>query len=414
MRQPASLWREMTLVALRSIRGQALRTTLTIGIIGMGIMALIAMVTATESLKANVTQEFSSLGTQSFSIDQMRSGGMFQGKRVLPSPPIDFRQASQFKNEAAGAFKVATSVFGTGMASVTRGNQRTDPNVSVQGVDELYLDVSGLSLAQGRNFTLAEVQSGASIVMVGQSVVDRLFESWEDPVGQHVLVGSQRYSIVGILEARGTSFGRSQDNQILMPIQGVRRQYSDEGRSYNLTCTVAQTEDMPEAIEQATGWMRVVRGDAPGKPNSFLIRQSNRLVDTLLEATDGITMAAVFIGLITLFGAGIGLMNIMLVSVSERTREIGTRKSLGATGAAIRTQFLAEVLVIGQLGGIVGISLGLVVGNLIANAFDTPFIVPWAWVVTGVLLCLVTSLASGYYPARLASKLDPIVALGRE
>ena len=408
------MWREMTLVALRSIRGQALRTTLTIGIIGMGIMALIAMVTATESLKANVTQEFSSLGTQSFSIDQMRSGGMFQGKRVLPSPPIDFRQASQFKNEAAGAFKVATSVFGTGMASVTRGNQRTDPNVSVQGVDELYLDVSGLSVAQGRNFTLAEVQSGASIVMVGQSVVDRLFESWEDPVGQHVLVGSQRYSIVGILEARGTSFGRSQDNQILMPIQGVRRQYSDEGRSYNLTCTVAQTEDMPEAVEQATGWMRVVRGDAPGKPNSFLIRQSNRLVDTLLEATDGITMAAVFIGLITLFGAGIGLMNIMLVSVSERTREIGTRKSLGATGAAIRTQFLAEVLVIGQLGGIVGISLGLVVGNLIANAFDTPFIVPWAWVVTGVLLCLVTSLASGYYPARLASKLDPIVALGRE
>ena len=414
MRQPASLWREMTMVALRSIRGQALRTTLTIGIIGMGIMALIAMVTATESLKANVTQEFSSLGTQSFSIDQMRSGGMFQGKRVLPSPPIDFRQASQFKNEAAGAFKVATSVFGTGMASVTRGNQRTDPNVSVQGVDELYLDVSGLSLAEGRNFTLAEVQSGASIVMVGQSVVDRLFESCEDPVGQHVLVGSQRYHIAGILEASGTSFGRSQDNQILMLIQGVRRQYSDEGRSYNLTCTVAQTEDMPEAVEQATGWMRVVRGDAPGKPNSFLIRQSNRLVDTLLEATDGITMAAVFIGLITLFGAGIGLMNIMLVSVSERTREIGTRKSLGATGAAIRTQFLAEVLVIGQLGGIVGISLGLVVGNLIANAFDTPFIVPWAWVVTGVLLCLVTSLASGYYPARLASKLDPIVTLGRE
>ena len=414
MTAPPSLWREMTLVALRSIQGQALRTSLTIGIIGMGIMALIAMVTATESLKANVTQEFSSLGTQSFSIDQMRSGGMFQGKRVLPSPPIDFRQASQFKNEAAGAFKVATSVFGTGMASVTRGNQRTDPNVSVQGVDELFLDVSGLSLAQGRNFTLAEVQSGASIVMVGQSVVDRLFESWEDPVGQHVLVGSQRYHIAGILKARGTSFGRSQDNQILMPIQGVRRQYSDEGRSYNLTCTVAQTEDMPEAVEQATGWMRVVRGDAPGKPNSFLIRQSNRLVDTLLEATDGITMAAVFIGLITLFGAGIGLMNIMLVSVSERTREIGTRKSLGATGAAIRTQFLAEVLVIGQLGGIVGISLGLVVGNLIANAFDTPFIVPWAWVVTGVLLCFVTSLASGYYPARLASKLDPIVALGRE
>jgi putative ABC transport system permease protein len=138
------------------------------------------------------------------------------------------------------------------------------------------------------------------------------------------------------------------------------------------------------------------------------------LVETLLEATDGITLAAAFIGLITLFGAGIGLMNIMLVSVSERTREIGTRKSLGASSTAIRTQFLVEVLVIGQLGGAVGILLGLGVGNAIASYFETPFVVPWGWVTVGVLLCVATSLASGYYPARMAARLDPIVALGRE
>jgi putative ABC transport system permease protein len=206
----------------------------------------------------------------------------------------------------------------------------------------------------------------------------------------------------------------SQDNQILMPIAGVRRQYSDQGRSYNITCTVAQAEDLPSAAEQATGAMRVIRGDAPGEPNSFRVRQSNQLVDTLLEATDGITLAAAFIGLITLFGAGIGLMNIMLVSVSERTREIGTRKSLGASSRAIQTQFLVEVMVIGQLGGAVGIALGLVIGNVIASYFETPFVVPWGWVTVGVVLCLLTSLASGYYPARLAAKLDPIVALGRE
>ncbi|HAY57138.1 MAG TPA: ABC transporter, partial [Flavobacteriales bacterium] len=153
---------------------------------------------------------------------------------------------------------------------------------------------------------------------------------------------------------------------------------------------------------------------APGKPNSFRIRQSNRLVETLMEATQGITIAAAFIGLITLLGAGIGLMNIMLVSVSERTREIGTRKSLGASSQAIRTQFLVEVMVIGQLGGGVGIVLGLLVGNLIAGYFDTAFLIPWGWVITGVLLCLGTSLASGYYPARMAANLDPIVALGRE
>ena len=404
----------MVSVAVRSIRGQMLRTSLTVGIIGIGIMALIAMVTATESLKANVRQEFSSLGTQSFSIDQMRSGGMFNGRRTMPSPPIDFREAMRFKRESEGDFDVAISVFGTGMATVTRGSLRTDPNVTVQGVDELYLPVSGLGIAKGRNFTPAEIEKGHAVVLLGQSVVDRVFESWEDPVGQHVLVGAQRHTIAGVLEARGTTFGMSQDNQILMPLLGVRRQNSDEGRSYNLTCTVEQAEDLPEAIEAATGWMRMVRGDAPGAPNTFRIRQSNRLVDTLLEATDGITLAAVFIGLITLLGAGIGLMNIMLVSVSERTREIGTRKSLGASSRAIRLQFLVEVMVIGQLGGIVGIGLGLAVGNLIASYFETPFVVPWGWVTLGVILCFLTSLASGNYPARLASKLDPIVALGRE
>ena len=404
----------MVSVAVRSIRGQMLRTSLTVGIIGIGIMALIAMVTATESLKANVRQEFFSLGTQSFSIDQMRSGGMFNGRRTMPSPPIDYREAMRFKRESEGDFDVAISVFGTGMATVTRGSLRTDPNVTVQGVDELYLPVSGLGIAKGRNFSPAEIDHGHAVVLLGQSVVDRVFESWEDPVGQHVLVGAQRYTVAGVLEVRGTTFGMSQDNQILIPLLGVRRQYSDEGRSYNLTCTVDQAENLPEAIEAATGWMRMVRGDAPGDPNTFRIRQSNRLVDTLLEATDGITLAAVFIGLITLLGAGIGLMNIMLVSVSERTREIGTRKSLGASSRAIRMQFLVEVMVIGQLGGIVGIGLGLAVGNLIASYFETPFLVPWGWVTLGVILCVLTSLASGYYPARLASKLDPIVALGRE
>ena len=404
----------MVSVAVRSIRGQMLRTSLTVGIIGIGIMALIAMLTATESLKANVRQEFSSLGTQSFSIGQMRSGGMFNGRRTMPSPSIDYREAMRFKRESEGDFDVAISVFGTRMATVTRGSLRTDPNVTVQGVDELYLAVSGLGIAKGRNFTPAEIDNGHAVVLLGQSVVDRVFESWEDPVGQHVLVGAQRHTIAGVLETRGTTFGMSQDNQILMPLLGVRRQYSDEGRSYNLTCTVDQAEDLPEAIEAATGWMRMVRGDAPGDPNTFRIRQSNRLVDTLLEATDGITLAAVFIGLITLLGAGIGLMNIMLVSVSERTREIGTRKSLGASSRAIRLQFLVEVMVIGQLGGIVGIALGLAVGNLIASYFETPFVVPWGWVTLGMILCFLTSLASGYYPARLASKLDPIVALGRE
>ena len=409
-----TLWREMVLVALRSIKGQALRTTLTVAIIAIGIMALIAMVTATESLQASVREEFSSLGTQNFTVDQNRSGGMFNGRRALASGPITYREAMRFQRERPADFEVTVSVFGSSTVTAGRNSRRTNPNVSLQGVDDQFLEVSGLSLADGRNMTLGEVELGTPVAIVGQSVVDKLFESWESPVGQQILVGTQKYTIAGVLTSRGTSFGMSQDNQLLVPIPCVRRQFSDQGRSYRMTCTVNEAEGLDRAVDLATGLMRQIRQDAPGKPNSFRIRQSNRLVETLMEATQGITIAAAFIGLITLLGAGIGLMNIMLVSVSERTREIGTRKSLGASSQAIRTQFLVEVMVIGQLGGVVGIVLGLLVGNLIAGYFDTAFLIPWGWVITGVLLCLGTSLASGYYPARMAANLDPIVALGRE
>ena len=414
MASTSTLWRDMVLVALRSIRGQVLRTSLTVGIIGVGIMALIAMMTATESFKASLREDFSTLGTQSFSIEQMRGGGMMNGRKIPPSPPIDYRQAQRFKKESEGLYEVTVSVVGSNTATLTRGNKKTNPNVEVKGVDELHLRTSGTVLSQGRNFNVAEVGNGSSVMMIGQSIADQIFESWENPIGQSVLVGAQRHVVIGVLEARGATFGSSQNNQILMPLLSVRRQFTDANRSYKLTCSVERSEDMAEASERATGVMRMVRADAPGAENSFRIRQSNQLINSVLEGTQNVTIAAVFIGLITLFGAGIGLMNIMLVSVSERTREIGTRKSLGASSKAIRTQFLVEVMVIGQLGGIAGILLGLLAGNFIASYFETQFVVPWGWMTVGIVLCFLTSLASGYYPARLASKLDPIVALGRE
>jgi putative ABC transport system permease protein len=206
----------------------------------------------------------------------------------------------------------------------------------------------------------------------------------------------------------------SQDNQCYVTIPCIRQQFSDENRSYRVACKVEDASAVATLAEEAMGLMRVVRRDRPGEDLSFNVSMSNSLVDTLQEATSGITMAATIIGIITLFGAGIGLMNIMLVSVSERTREIGTRKALGATPNAIRMQFLIEVIIIGQLGGAVGIVLGLAAGNGIAYFMETPFVMPLGWMISGVVLSLITSIASGYYPARQAAKLDPIVALGRE
>ena len=406
---------ELVLIALQSIRGNLLRTGLTVSIIGLGIMALISMTTATSSLEANIVKQLSSLGTNSFTIRQATEGGFMSGRRVVVAEPIDFREAQALARQSAGqTWTLSYSLFGTSQATISRLNKRSDPNIRVLGVDPNYLEVSGFEIAEGRNISQADVEAGRDVVVVGPEILTDLFDPWEDPLGATMLISGHRYTVIGILKARGQAFGMNQDQQCMVPVPSARRQFSDEGRSYTLICKVNNPKDLEASMSAATGIFRTIRGDKPGAPNSFRVEQSTQLVSTLKQATTGITIAATVIGLITLFGAGIGLMNIMLVSVSERTREIGVRKSLGASPAAIRTQFLVEVMVIGQIGGLLGILSGLAVGNLVASYLETPFVVPWLWISVGVLMSLLTSLLSGYYPARQAAQLDPIVALGRE
>ena len=409
-----TLLREMIFIALRSIRSNLLRTALTIAVIGLGITALISMTTATSSLEANVEKQFSSLGTNVFSISRKSEGGLSRGRRIELGAPISYREARKFAELAPNGVQVSYSVFGSQQATVGRGSEQTNPNIAILGIDANYLSVSGYEIDKGRNFNAIDANSAHHLALIGADIADDLFESWEDPVGEEITIGSQPYSIAGVLAAKGLAFGMSQDNQCYIPIPCLRQQFSDEGRSYALSCQVGKAEDLIPLAETSTGILRVIRGDRPGDDSSFRIAMSSGLVSTLEEATQGITLAASFIGIITLFGAGIGLMNIMLVSVSERTREIGTRKALGASPKAIRTQFLVEVIIIGQMGGFTGIFLGVLVGNLIASFMETPFVIPWGWMGLGILLSFFTSLASGYYPARKAALLDPIVALGRE
>jgi putative ABC transport system permease protein len=413
MRLTRAVLIEQINVAIGSIRGQALRTTLTVGIIGMGIMALIAMVTATESLKENIRIEFSSLGTDSFTITPKRNSGFFRGKRPEPTTPISYREAKRFAKLAHSNLNISASVFASGSSIIGRNSKRTDPNIQILGVDGNYIDVANIPLSKGRGFTTSEVDEGTPLIIIGSNIKEKLYDPWEEVLGSSLLLSGSRYTVIGVLESRGASFGMSQDNQCLISTSAVRRQFSDVNRSYTITCAVTDTENIEQSTDFATGTFRMIRGDNPGAPSSFDLTKSNSLVETLLEATSGITIAASVIGIITLFGAGIGLMNIMLVSVSERTREIGTRKSIGASARAIRTQFLVEVIIIGQLGGFVGIMAGLGLGNIIASYFNTPFVIPWGWIAIGIVLCTITSLVSGYYPATKAAKLDPITALGR-
>lgn len=401
-------------VSIRSIRSQLLRTILTVSIIAIGIMALVSMVTATESLKSNIQQEFSSLGTNTFTVEMKRSRGRRMGRVEKQGQPITYRQAKEFKENYNFDARVGLSAFGSSVATLKRAEEKTNPNVQVLGIDENYLRISGYELASGRGFTPGDMSSSQNLVILGQDIVNELFKEWEDPVDAEISIGSFPCRVVGVLASKGQVMGMSQDNQCFITLSNLRKQYATENTNYSVSVQVSDARSMDDAISEAYGVFRVIRQDAAGAASSFDIQQSSAMIETMLEGIDVVTIAATVIGIITLFGAGIGLMNIMLVSVTERTREIGVRKAIGASAAIIRMQFLVEAIVIGQIGGFFGILLGLLIGNMVSLFFETPFVIPWLWIIVGVTLCFLTSVISGYYPAKRAAALDPIESLRYE
>ncbi|MDG1766175.1 MAG: ABC transporter permease [Flavobacteriales bacterium] len=401
-------------VSLRAVRSQFLRTLLTVMIIGFGIMALVVMITATEVLEVKIEQEFSSLGTNSFTLRTKTAMGARFGNRQRISPPITYREALDFKDNYSFDALVTVSAMGTAMGTVKHENKKTDPNVQVLGVDENYCNISGFTIEEGRDFNLHDLEAGVNFVIVGKDVIAKVFNEQVNVLGEMISIGNYKFQIIGILESKGQAFGMSSDNQCFIPLSNLKKNFASESTAYRISVQVKDAELMPAAINEAYAAARTARGDRPGEDASFSIEESNQLVESMSSAIGGIQVAATVIGLITLLGAGIGLMNIMLVSVTERTREIGVRKAIGASSKVVRTQFLIEAVVIGQIGGIVGIILGILVGNIVALFMNTPFVIPWLWIVIGVLMCFTVSLLSGWYPAWKASKLSPIESLRHE
>ncbi|MCF8193699.1 MAG: ABC transporter permease [Bacteroidia bacterium] len=412
--RPVFGWVQNLRIALNSVGGNKLRTSLTAGIIAIGIAALVGILTSIDALEASLTETFSSMGSNTLVLRNREPRGAFESRRRrIQYRPIQYREALSFVERFGFPGRGSVSGNVTWTAVIKGGGRKTNPNVNLLGTDDQYLTVGSYTLADGRNFSPLELQNGAPVIILGEEVARKLFSTIKAS-GRQVSVGSARYRVVGVLASKGSGFGSNSDRTALMPLAHIQSAYPSSERSYVVSFTLTDPRQLAYAEQEAVGLFRNIRRLSRMDPDNFSVTKSDSFARSLIENLAFVDMAAKAIGLITLLGAAIGLMNIMLVSVTERTREIGTRKALGATQSAIRQQFLLEALIIGQMGGLMGIVLGIVLGNSVALLVGAGFIIPWAWIFGGIVLCLLVGLVSGFYPAAKAAALDPIEALRYE
>lgn len=403
-------------ISLNSIKSHRVRTVLTILIIAFGIMALVGILTAISAIEHSLKSNFSMMGANTFNIKNRGIRVHFgdRNRNLKAYSVITYSQAEEFKKRYDFPATVAISVIGTGTATVKYLSEKTNPNVQVIGVDDNYLMSAGLKLAMGRNITSREALDGSHVAIIGQEIKKKLFPKIPNPVGKIINIGPGRYRIIGVLKEKGTSSAFSGDRSCLLPINNVRQYFSRPNMNYSISVTVNKASQMNAAVGQAIGIFRIIREDRLGQPDSFKIDKSEDIANMLIGLTKNLQVGASAIGFITLLGAAIGLMNIMLVSVTERTREIGIRKALGAKKTTIRNQFLFEAVLIAQMGGALGIIFGIVIGNVVSLITHSSFVIPWIWVGGGILLTFIVALISGILPANKAARLDPIESLRYE
>lgn len=417
------------LLAFQTVRSQKLRTGITVAIIAFGIMALVGIITAIEAMNTSLRESFSTMGANAFSIRfrerRMNFGGNREvkktDKRVQKQKKsnegriITFDQARSFKQLYQYPSAVSIGLNGPRNQTVFYENNKTNPTVTLNGGDENYLLLNGYEIEYGRSLSKLDVESGRNVAVIGSDVAQKLFgDRPERAIDQVIRVGSNKYTVIGITKEKGSSAFLQLDNVVFTSYNNIRRLFSNTNQSFNIAVMVDDINQMEQAIGEAEGTFRPVRGLATSDDNNFYVDKSDSIAETFIKLLGTISAAAGAIGFITLLGAAIGLMNIMLVAVSERTREVGLIKALGGKRKNIRQQFLFESILISLMGAVIGIILGVTVGNIVGSFLNTGFLIPWNVIIMGILICSFVGIVAGIYPAIKASKLDPIVALRYE
>jgi putative ABC transport system permease protein len=410
-----SIFKENLKISIKAIQSNKVRAILTMCIIAFGIMALVGILTAIDAIKSSLTSQFTMMGANSFTISsrtinvQIGSGG----HRARNYSRISYREAMEFKERFTEPAWVSVGYNATSLATVKFGTEETNPNINLRGVDENYLAVSGYEIGSGRNFNFDEVQQNRRYVLLGSEVANDIFSTGVDPVGKEITVSGLKLQVVGVLKSKGASM-MSDDKVCFMPITTARQYFSRPNMNFSITVMPMNPVNLDVMTGEAEAIFRIVRNLDPKDESDFAVSKSDSILNMLLKNIRYVTLAATLIGIVTLVGAAVGLMNIMLVSVTERTREIGVRKAIGAKTSTIKYQFLYESILIGQFGGIFGIILGIIIGNAVSTMLRSTFVVPWIWVIIGIIVCFIVGVVSGYAPAVKAANIDPIEALRYE
>ena len=410
-----SLFRVNVLIAFNSIKTQLLRTILTVVIIGIGIWSLVGILSAVKAMENSISGSFASMGSNTFNIQRydfnIQRGGR---ERKKVNPIISYQNIREFLAiYEYPTTQTSLSFVGTRAAEVKFESEKTDPEVQIFGINEFYLENTGTEIENGRNFTIFDIQNNNKVCIIGSDFLKSLFLN-DNPIGKTISIRGVKFKVVGVLESKGSTFGNNQDLRILIPIQVARGIFTEPNINYTISIMVKEKELLNAAQDEAIITFRNIRRLSPIEKDNFGIERSDDLINRIASITGYLEVAAWIISIITILGSSIALMNIMLVSVTERTREIGVRKALGAKNATISTQFFIETIVIGQIGSVLGIILGILTGLAFSSFFESEFSLPWIPMIWATIITFVVAIIAGFYPAMKASKLDPIESLRYE
>ena len=408
-----NVMKESFRMTIDAIRQNKLRSILTLLGISIGVFSVIGVMTAIRTLESSVESGLNVFGTNTFVIQKYSAIMTDHGyEKYRNRKNIDYPQYEEFKRRAKLPILVSVSE-GTSARNVKYRDKTVKRSIELIGGDEGTVRTYNTYIADGRNVTVDDVHSARNVCLLGMDVVDRLFP-FEDPLGKSLQIRGLDYTVVGVTERKGEAFGRSQDNYIVIPISNFLQHFKNRWTTLAISVEASSAEEYDRTVDEAVGILRAVRKVPPSDENNFEIVSNAEMIERFSGFTKGIKLFALSISVIALLVAGIGIMNIMLVSVTDRIKEIGVRKAIGATRRDILIQFLTEAIFLSEFGGIVGVILGIAGGNIVSILFNIPAVIPIDWAIYGLVVCSAIGIGFGIYPAWRAANLNPIESLRYE